>query len=260
MKRFLRIYITCVRIYIARVTTYRANFLLGMFITLLGNLAFPLITILIYNSGAGFPGWSFHEVLLIQSVFTFSSGITGMCLNGMLWETMGHIKEGTYEIVLLKPLNPLLFLVCSNFEPESFGVIIGGTALFAVAVSNIEVASAAAVLTFILFFVCGCAVMTGFSMLMAATSFKWVANSRIPEIFDSLKTFGKYPLTIFPSVIRNAAAFIIPVGMIGFFPAEALLGRTEPITYIAVLPCLAFMFFGILTYQYMIRLYEGVGG
>jgi ABC-2 type transport system permease protein len=102
--------------------------------------------------------------------------------------------------------------------------------------------------------------MAGMNMIMAATSFKWVGNSRIPEIFDSVMNFGKYPITIFPQAIKGIATFVIPVGMIGFFPASALLGRLEPGALLAVIPCILFLLFGILMYLYMVKLYEGVGG
>jgi ABC-2 type transport system permease protein len=95
---------------------------------------------------------------------------------------------------------------------------------------------------------------------MAATSFKWVGNARLPEIFDSIMNFGKYPVTIFPQFVRGITAFVIPVSMIGFFPAEALLGRLDATAIFAVIPCVAFMIFGLWLYGYMIRLYEGVGG
>jgi ABC-2 type transport system permease protein len=231
-----------------------------MVITFFGNVLFPLVTILIYRSGASFPGWSFDEVLLIQSIFTRSNGMASIMLGGVLWTTMEHIREGSFEIVLLRPLNPLFFLVASNFEPASFGLVLGGGVLFGVSIAHTGIASAAAFLQFILLFLAGFAVMSGISIIMAATSFKWVGNSRIPEIFDSIKTFGKYPVSIFPKAIKGIITFIIPVGMIGFFPAGALLGRIDAVTMLAVIPCILFMLFGIWLYQYMIRLYEGVGG
>jgi ABC-2 type transport system permease protein len=95
---------------------------------------------------------------------------------------------------------------------------------------------------------------------MAATSFKWVGNSRLPDILDSILSFGKYPVSIFPQMVKITASFIIPVGMIGFYPASALLGRLDPAVLIAVVPCVLFMFFGIWLYLYMVKLYEGVGG
>ena len=244
----------------ARALTYRLNFVLSMLITLCFNAFFPLVTILIYRAGAGFPGWNFYEVLLMQSVFSLSNGLACIMFSGVLWTTMQHIREGSFEIVLLRPVNPLFFLIASNFDPGSAGLIIGGGVLFAFSIAHTGIASLAAIPQFLLLFMGGFAVMAGMQMIMAATSFKWVGNSRIPEIFDSIMNFGKYPVTIFPRAIKSIVTFVIPVGMIGFFPASALLGRLEPAVLFAVAPCVLFMLLGIWLYQYMVKLYEGVGG
>ncbi len=60
--------------------------------------------------------------------------------------------------------------------------------------------------------------------------------------------------------ICRAVAFVIPVAVVGFFPASALLGRTDPAMFIAVIPCALFLAFGIWLYDRMIKRYEGVGG
>ena len=244
----------------ARALTYRLDFVMSLVITLGFNILFPLVTILIYRSGASFPGWNFYEVLLIQSIYTLSLGFACIMFSNVLWATMRHIREGSFEIVLLKPLNPLFFLIASNFDPGSAGLIIGGGFMFVFSLLNTEIASIAAIPAFLLLFAGGFAVMAGINMIMAATSFKWVGNSRIPEIFDSIMTFGKYPITIFPQAIRGITTFIVPVSMIGFYPASALLGRLDYTVLFAVIPCLLFMLFGIRLYQYMVKLYEGVGG
>jgi len=244
----------------ARALAYRLNFVLSMLITLGFNVFFPLATILVYRAGASFPGWNIYEVLLIQSVFMMSNGLAQIMFSGVFWRTIQHSREGSFEIVLLRPLNPLFFLIVSNFEPESFGLIIGGGVIFAFSIAHTGIVSLAGVAQFLLLFAGGFAVMAGMQMLMAATVFKWVGNSRIPEIFDSIMSFGRYPISIFPQAVKSIITFVIPVGMIGFFPASALLGQIEPAALIAVAPCVLFMFFGIWLYQYMIRLYEGVGG
>jgi len=260
MKKYLIIYGECIKTAIARELTYRLNFILSLLITLGFNILFPLVTILIYRAGASFPGWNFWEVLLMQSVFTLSNGIACIMFSGVLWSTMQHIREGSFEIVLLRPVNPLLFLIITNFDTGSFGLMIGGGALFGIALAHTGIASIAVLPQFLLLFAAGFSVMAGMQMLMAATSFKWVGNSRIPEIFDSIMTFGKYPLTIFPKALQAAAAFVIPVAMIGFFPASALLGKLDTSAFFSVIPCFLFMIFGIWFYQYMVKLYEGVGG
>ncbi|MCL2357692.1 MAG: ABC-2 family transporter protein [Defluviitaleaceae bacterium] len=259
MKMFFSVYKSCIKTALVQATAYRLNFLLSMLITLAFNLLFPLVTILIYNAGAGFPGWDFSEVLLIQGVFTLSTGLIGMTMDGLVWATMQHVREGSFEIVLLKPTSPLTFLISTNFDADSFGLLIGGGALFIVGLVFADV-SIAAIPVFIVLFAAGFCVMAGMNMLMAATSFKWVGNSRIPEIFNSLMNFGKYPLTIFPAAIRGFATFIIPVGIIAFYPANALLGDWNLRTLLPVIPCAIFMLFSIFVYKRMVRAYEGVGG
>ena len=260
MKQFLRIYGTCIKTSLSRAAAYRMNFLLSVTITLLGNVLFPIVTILIYQGGASFPGWTFYEVLLMQAIYTLSNGLTSMVFESILWVTMDHIRNGNFEIILLKPVRPLEYLIGTNFAFENVGMVVGGTLLYVIAIRHVEKLSITMFLCSGLLFMAGILVMVGFQLIMAATSFKWVGNSRIPEIFNSIKTFGQYPMTIFPMSIRTLATFLIPVGMVGFYPAAALLGRLSFYHWFAILPCILFLLFGIWIYHVMIKSYEGVGG
>lgn len=260
MRKYLRVYKECIKINIARALTYRSNFVLYNFITLISNILFPLVSLLIYGSGAEFPGWSLYEIILIQAIFTISTGISNIVFGGLLWTTMDHVIEGSLEIVLIKPLDCLFFLIASTIDFSSFGLLLGGGVMFGIALSHVGQIGALMVLQFLILFVAGILVMMGISLIMAATSFKWVGNSRIAEIFDSIKYFGRYPQSIFSKAISSFSSFVIPVAMVGFFPAKALLGELDYTAFIAIIPCVLFTIVGIYLYKHMIHLYEGVGG
>lgn len=260
MKKYLIIYKESIRIAFASAATYRANFTLESIITILSNIIFPLVTLLIYGSGASFKGWTLYEVLLIQSIFTMSTGISSMFFDGIVGNTMGHVQDGTLEIILIKPANCLFFLLASTFNISSIGVVMGGGIVFAIALVHIATPTAIMWLQCIVMFLVGILVMLGMELMMAATSFKWVANSRIPEMYESIAKFGNYPQSIFPKGIVAFTSFIMPVSMIGFFPASALLGRTEWWMFFSIIPCIIFMTAGIKLYEHMVKLYEGVGG
>lgn len=260
MKKYLQIYKETVKNCIAQTATYRANFILGTVVTILSNIVFPLITLLIYRSGASFEGWTMYEVLLIQSIFSIANGIAGMMFSGVVWSTMNYVADGTLEIVLIKPVNCLFYLLATNFNVSDFGMVLGGAVIFGVAIAHTgSITLVNAVLGFLLFLF-GLCVMLGVMLLMAATSFKWVSNSRIPEMYESVANLGNYPQNIFPKWIIALTSFVMPVAMVGFFPAAALLNRMEPWMYITIVPCILFLLFGIGIYQYMVKLYEGVGG
>ncbi len=253
-------YRTCFQTAVKGALAYRSDFLLRSIITLLSNILFPLVTVLIYSLGAQFPGWNMWEVLLLQSIYSMSNGAASILFGNVLWATMEHVQQGSFETVLLKPISPLLYLIAANFDLESNGLFIGGLIMTVVCGVRTGNCSWGNIPVFLLFFLGGLAVMSGMFLLMAAVSFKWVGNSRIPEIFDSIKSFGKYPLGIFPRKIQILCSFLFPVAVIGFFPAAALLGRMHEWAYVTLLPCVLFFAVGVMTYHRMIRLYEGVGG
>lgn len=260
MKRYIHIYKECIRAAFITAATYRINFFLNTVIMLLGDILFPLLTVLIYGSGTGFTGWSIYEVLLIQSVFTMSMAIADMSFHGILWATMSAVREGNFEMVLLMPVETKLLLMAKTFSIDGIGLFLGGLAIFILSLGHIGMPSLIMWLHFLAMFIIGLMVMLGIALMMAATSFKWVGNSRIPEIFDSLRNFGKYPQSIFPKVIMVVSSYLIPVAMIGFFPAAALMGKGSYGMFVAIIPCIAFMLLGMYLYRWMIRLYQGVGG
>ncbi|MGN0666419.1 MAG: ABC transporter permease [Huintestinicola sp.] len=258
--KYIKIYLSCLKIAFSKAAAYRANFILGNLITLLSNVLFPIVTLLIYSNGASFPEWDMWEVLLIQSVFSMSSGAASMIFQSVLWVTMNHIQEGSFETVLLKPLSPLFYITAANFDPESIGLFLGGLIMTVFSASKTGISGARGVICFVILFLSGLAVISGLDLIMAAISFKWVGNSRIPEIFDSIKAFGKYPQVILPKAVQVLTSLIIPVAVIGFYPASALLGRLDNTAFVSVIPCMAFFAFGIWIYHLMVKLYEGVGG
>ena len=258
--RHLQMYGVCVRTSLSEALAYRVDFILSSIITILSNILFPLVTILIYANGASFPGWTMWEVLLIQSVYSMANGIASMVLGGVLWVTMDHIRSGSFETVLLKPVSPLFYLVASTFDISSISIFLSSLVITIVAASFTGIAGITGILSFLLLFIAGIMVICGLNLIMAAISFKWVGNSRIPEIFSSVSTFGTYPIGIFPKAVKVITTMLIPLAMIGFFPASALLGRLDPKAFITLVPCVLFLLFGIWLYNKMIKLYEGVGG
>jgi ABC-2 type transport system permease protein len=250
----------CLKVALSNALAYRANFIMSSLIVFFSNVLFPLVTILIYGSGASFPGWGFFEVLLIQGIFTVASGLSATFFGGVFWATNLGIREGTFEVNLLKPVSTLFFMVVTSVNVESLGMVLGGLLMGGIALAHVGPPSLTMLLASLAYFSGGLCVMLGISLVMAATSFKWVGNSRIPEIFDSVLSFAKYPRSIFPQAVRGVITFVVPVSMVGFFPAEALLGRAQPEYFWALIPCALFLTAGIALFNFMIRLYEGAGG
>jgi len=259
MKRCIRIYTQCIKISISSIAAYRLNFFSTLIITFLNNLLIPLIMILAYKNGASIPGYSFNEILLIQSVFMLCTGICAPFLNNFVWSTMDHIKDGTYDMLLLKPGSVIFISIASSFEISNIGTFISGMLVFIYSLCFFRPDFINTV-QFIFLFMTGVLVELSFILLMAATTFKFVGNGRIFEIYDTITTYGRYPTSIYKNILPVITTYIVPVSMLGFFPASALLGKSTPDMYIAIFFCILLFILSILIFNRMIRSYQSAGG
>ena len=239
---------------------YRANFFFNLTISILSNLLVPLVTVLIYRSGAEIPGWAFHEALLVQASFMLSTGFCAPLFYGMVWTTMGHVKEGTYDLMMIRPGSVIVLTIAKSFEPENVGVFLGGLVMFIYSIVHVSAADFISWIQFAIFFLASIALSLGLTLVMSATAFKWVGNSRIFEMYDSITTFGRYPGTIFSKVMMCITSFVFPVATLGYLPAAALLNRSDAVMLLALVPCLAFMAGGVFLFKFMVFKYQSAGG
>lgn len=260
MKRAFAVYKQYVRLSFSAALAYRANFIMTLVISAAGQMLAPLLTVLIYSGGVSFPGWSFREAMLMQSVFLLCTGICAPLFSNMVWTTMFHIREGSYDLLMLKPGSTVFNTVAASFELENIGVLLGGLGLFIYSIKKLPAPGLMDWLIFGALFVMGLCMVLGCILLMSASVFKWVGNSRIYEIFDAVTLFGRYPLSIFSGALKGAVGGVFPVAMMGFFPAAALLGRRDGLMFMAIVPCLAFLTLGWAVFKSMIRRYQSAGG
>jgi ABC-2 type transport system permease protein len=260
MKSFFRIYWIGIRTAIAARMAYRFDFFLSLFIMLAIELVAPLVTFLIYGSGVSFPGWTLHEALLIQGIFLLAKGISFPFFFGIVSNTIVRVREGTFDLLLIKPRSILLMAIVTGFDSEDLGKLISGVIITGIALSHTGLPTLSALAACSVLLICTMFLLFGFAVIMAATGILWVGNFRVYEIFQAVTTFGIYPLSIFSKPFRFIISFIIPVAMVGFFPASALLSRPAPESLISAAVSILFFMFGLYYWNRMLARYSSAGG
>lgn len=241
---------------------YRGDFILGFLVTILFELVTPLVTVLMYNTsrGTGFPGWTMQEALLIQAVFLLSRGIAFPFFFSMIWTVHQLVREGNFELVLLKPRSALLVCLTRSINIQSFGRLLGGLVLLVWVMHQLPLPSFAQFLLFLGLLTLSLLVLFAFALAMAATLFVWVGNSRLMELTESLFLFAQYPSSIFAGGFQLIISVIVPLAMIAAFPAQALLGKDLSLVLPAIPVCIAFFAASLWFWNHMIRRYTGAGG
>ncbi len=239
---------------------YRADFIISAFIMLISEFFGPLLTYLIYNNEASLPGWSMYEVLFIQGVFLLSKGISFPFFFGIVWNTLDRVQNGTFDLLLIKPRSVLQMVIVTGFDSEDLGKLIGGLALTGIALYRLPRPGLSEWVAFIGLFVISLVVMFGFALILAGLGIVWIGNYRVYEIFSSIANFGMYPASIFSKSLQTVITSVIPVAMLGFIPASALLGKPYENTLYAVIISFMFLFASLLFWNTTLKKYTSSGG
>ncbi len=260
MMKMLKIQIVGIKAAFAGRMAYRADFVISSLITLAGDMVIPLVTYLIYSNGVSFPGWNLYEVLLFQGIFILSRGIAFSFFFGAVWSTLSSVREGTFDLLLLKPHPTLNVVMAASFGCDNLGMILGGLALSGYALAKLPPSGIAAYAAFGALFVLSLMVLFSFAVIMSSLVFKWVGNSRVYEIFDSITLFGQYPATIFSKAVADLFTWMAPVFMISFIPASVLLVKPAGGLIPAVAATFALTALSLLLWHFMKKQYTSAGG
>lgn len=239
---------------------YRGDFFICCLITLISEMILPFITFLIYSTGASLPGWSLDEIMVLQGIFMLSRGLAGLLFFGIVYNTLICVREGTYDLLMIKPASVLFISITTGFEPDRIGSVTGGVIVLALSLNRLQSPGVMNWLYFALILFFSVLTMFSFAVIMAATVFKWVGNSRIFEIFESIMMFGNYPRSIFSQAFQTIISYIIPVSIIAFYPASALLGKGISGLFPVLVVCVLFLIIGLLFWRMMLSKYTSAGG
>jgi ABC-2 type transport system permease protein len=224
MARYLRVLVSFWRTSLASELEYRLNFFLAL-LSSFGHLAGNLFGLSLFYTGRGtLGGWPFHQALLVMGLFTTLQGLSRVLLSPNLVRIVEHVRTGTLDFVLLKPIDSQFWLSTRRISPwglpdVSFGV---GMIVYSAVRLGLEPAHLAlAVVPFAL----SAVIQYSLWFLLASISIWYVKIHNVTEVLNGLLAAGRYPIDALPGVYRFVFTFIIPVALLTTVPARVALGQ-----------------------------------
>lgn len=226
MKKYIKLYLKFLKQYIKTLIEYRVDFILGLIGFILIQFSGVIFIKLIFNSIPKLNGWSFNEVLFIYGLAQVPRGIDHVFTDN-LWILSGSIiVEGKFDKYLLRPINPLFQLIAERFQPDGFGEIIIGIVLLVVSSSELNISfTFSKLLLLIITIIFATLIYTAIKLAVASIAF-WVkfAQSYLYMVYQ-LSGFTKYPISIYPKIIKILLTFVVPFAFTGYFPGAYFLGK-----------------------------------
>jgi ABC-2 type transport system permease protein len=175
-------------------------------------------------------GWAGMEVALLFGLGGVSFGLADLLVSQV--ETSSHhIKAGTLDLFLLRPVPTLLHLTASEFALRRGGRVLQPVVVLAVALVAAPIHwSPETVLLLPVAVLSGAVTFGGIWVVTSSISFWTVESQEVANAF----TYGgglmvQYPLDVLAAWLRRLATFAIPLAFVAYLPAARMLSRPDPL-------------------------------
>jgi ABC-2 type transport system permease protein len=223
--RTLRSVVACVRVAAMTALQYRASFV-GEAVVTVFWLAWTIVPLFVlFQFDDNIAGWTRGEALLVVGFFVTLSGILDAFVDPNLSAVVQHVRDGTLDFLLLKPVDTQLLVSVHKSAPAKLPHVIAGVVLSGVTAASLPLPPGAGdIAAALLLLVSGTSILHSLWTLVVSLSFKFVRIDNLSYLLRSIVDAGRWPTAIYPQAVRFVLTFVVPVGLMTTYPALALRG------------------------------------
>ncbi len=253
-------------IWVRAVAQYPTSLILMSLAVAVSVLAQVGAVVILFGHAGTLAGFTVYEGLMVFGLAASAFGIADMFMGAV--ERLGlHIRSGSLDTMLIRPVSPLVQVAADEFSPRRLGKVVPALVVLGIALAGIDVEwTLGRALLLPLMMLSGvlicCAIWVGTGCLQF-----FVADAR--EAANSL-TYGgqaltEYPLAVYGKEIVRSVTYVVPLAFVSWQPALLVLDRPDPLgmpealrfagPVVAVLACTG----AALLWRFGLRHYRSTG-
>ncbi len=209
---------------------YRVSFALDLSGSFLISFVDFLAVLVIFHNVPRLGVWSVREVALLYALSSIAFALTDLVI-GHLDAFPQKIRDGNFDIVLVRPRGSLYQVIASDFQLRRLGKAVQGGLVLAYALSALH-----------LHWTVGRALMLAVTVPAGVVIFAsvWVVGACIAfwttdgGEFTNAFTYGgnfmaQYPIDVYSTWLRRFLCYLVPIGFVGYFPVLYILDKPDPL-------------------------------
>jgi ABC-2 type transport system permease protein len=227
-RRYLGLLAVQLRISVASAMAYRANFVIEGVMSLVWMTITLIPLAVVYESRASVAGWDAPSALIVMAYFMAVRAVLEGMITPSLVDLVEKIRHGSFDYVLLKPLDAQVMVSASRYEPWQVVDLLGALALvvYAFVLRGAPPSLGDAALGVVLF---GTGLIAAYALwIVCAAAAFWVGRlDNLMYLLGSIFDTARWPVQVFPAAWRFVFTFVIPIAVMTTFPAMALIGELD---------------------------------
>lgn len=205
---------------------YRTDFLMMIFFTGFSQICSLAVIGIIYSNIPEVAGWTMWEILLLYSFLLFSEGCINFFFQGT-WKIAEMINLAELDRFLVRPAPMGLQLLTARIDFDGLNKMVIAAAVFLLGSAHCQIRwNGKNVIFLAVFLLEACVIRVCMIWTASCLSF-WMAGAKNSLNFFviSIGEMAKYPLTIYPALLRGIFGYVIPYAFVSYYPVGFLLGK-----------------------------------
>jgi ABC-2 type transport system permease protein len=209
---------------------YRASFALDVTGAFLISFIDFLAVLVIFHNVPQLGSWNVHEVALLYAISAISFALTDLAI-GHLDQFPQKVRDGNFDILLVRPRGTLYQVICSDFALRRLGKGVQGALVLAYALASLHVDwTVGRVALLVVAVPAGSVIFASVWVVGACLAFWTTDGGEFTNAFTYGGTFlAQYPIDIYSAWLRRFLAYIVPLAFVCYFPALYVLGKPDPL-------------------------------
>lgn len=240
-------------------STYRFNFLLGLFVEIGYQCTIILFFNVLYGNIKEIAGWNYNEILLLLGIHL---DITELFMGTVYIQNLAvlpkKIKDGEIDFALLKPFSSIFMLTAASPIFISFVSLLPGIYLIFTALTHISGSlNPLNIVMATIMFICGFIIEYAIATIITSLAFKYLNAQKLPEISSNvIFSFAKNPQQSYQGIVRIFFTFVIPIVFVSSVPASTLIRPIDwTLISLGIILAIVFAYATLKIWNIMIRNY-----
>ena len=209
---------------------YRVSFALDAFGSFWISFIDFIVILVIFRNVPRLAEWSVHQVAFLYALSSITFAVADMLI-GQLDQFPQKIRDGTFDIVLVRPRGTLFQVIASDFALRRIARVLQGAIVLVYALSTLSVQWTVLRVVVLLVSLPSAVVIFSSIWVVGACIAFWTTDG---GEFTNAFTYGgtsmaQYPFDIYSTWLRRLLGFVIPLAFVCYFPALYVLGKADPL-------------------------------
>ncbi len=268
LSNHLKIYFKLISIQLRSQLQFPVSFIFDVITQGINSIFYFLAVLLVFQRFKSIGGWSLGEIAFLWGMVEMSFGLMDMLFSGFDPDGFSaYIQMGTFDQLLLRPINITLQVLGSKFIIRRLGRLIQGMVIFGIGLAVNPIHWTALKLLYLpVIFVCQVLFFGGLFIAGSTLTF-WTIQ---PIEAINILTYGgsemtAYPMSIYPDWLRYFFTFIVPALFLNYAPALYILNKPDPLNlpnfapFLTPITSTAVLIAALVFWSFGIKHYQGTG-